>query len=941
MDDKIFYSSDLENEYDQTGLFDRIINIKFTRKNGETFTLRSDYEAVWSGDTLFFKTCQPKPDIRVQYTQYNAVMINIDIYVTNLNILEDSDNKTAMDQAMINAGVDIVRASQVGGKKTNQPNDTLTMLGNPVINAEIEMGYRGQFYNWGTHVIKNQKADYEAFQNLSRPGTDNSREQVISSQDFFKKHRRCSVVVEWAANISNPPDRVTQFHGYVGSTEAGFQPFSLLAVDCASEAGATGVITKKDIIGGLDDEYYTIDQVPFSEMSKPKHAGYSATAVDKNKNPFQLVSSDNTNTTYRNFFNGGKGFTLLEGYCFHMLTRRFVRSNVNVKRNSKLERAALEYALASSYTNTNLKLSTLKDKFTQDVYKREKEFYKDYFIQNINGTIVLSNEVDPNFKVYLEAQINTALVEQYVGVRFTIKNLPEYRKLYLAIRQKLVAGAAKGEYLSWWDAASELSKTALHETPELNFADQRRVNPNRTVSEINDNLIDIRQYTLDLEQGKNSFQDFFMKNTFSGNDWIVPVQNINSSVNLKDSKGRVIKYKAPTAVNKPASVAEDPMQIPDPPFLGRTADELNAKCFTGLFEVRDAYMFGVPVLCSRKASASFHERHAASVSVTLNFFSTPQAQIEWICRTWDLLYYKLHNGGYYIYAKNESSRDTASQDFVKSQSNKPFKIPAIYDISITPIRKIRMPFMAFLDPMSVVEWNSSAMIGSMISFYFQPNKGRNFFMVVKNAVDFSTASDHNMMELEVVDTEWADKSEVPAKITSDDNKDTFVEVLIFPDSQMDSWRKIYSSPVCSIPFGMLGDWKESSDNESNPALNKVSNKQFFMMLQSWNQTLFDMAKEADTGWSFTNWFSRIDKQANQLYGASRPAKTNFPNIPNCIDDMTNGKLKRIYMKFPILPEGKTYDQMKQFDDKYIMVYESGVWEMRLKESMRDYIIGAQ
>jgi len=924
MSSSVFYSSDLDND-DVTGLFDRIINIKFTRKNGDTFTLRSDYEAVWSGSQLVFKTCQPKPEIRVQYTQYDAVMINVDIYVTNLNILESNVGKTALDEAMINSGIDLVKANDNPDRKTNQPDDTLTSLGNAVIKAEIEMGYRGQFYNWGQHPVSSlsREDDYKAFQALEKPGATNENERMISSQAFFKKHRRCSMVVDWAAQISNPPDRVTQFHGYVGATEAGFQPFSLLTIDCAAEASATGVITKKDIIGGLDDEYHKIDEVPMAQARTE--------AANKGGTPFSLLIGDSRNNTYRNFFNGGKGFTLLEGYCFHMVTRRFVRSNIDVKRNSLLEQAALEYALASKYTNSIRTLDTIKEEYSQKVYAKEKPFYKKSFVME-NNKIKLSAIVDPAYKEYLEKAINANLVEQYVGVRCTIKNLPEYRKLYLAIRQKLKAAAEKGEYLSWWDAAEQLGKEELSASQEFLVADQRTAKTKREEHSVDSDIYSARYYTLDLENGDLAFKDCYFYSVF-GRDWILPLQNINSSVLLKDSRKRPIKYQNPTKVVDGGFGNIVP--------LNRAKD---AKCFSGLFEVRDAYMFGVPVLCSRKASEVFHKRHENVDIVSMNFLATPQAQIEWICKTWDLEYYKLHNGGYYIYARNEDSRETASQGFVTSQSNKPIVIPAIYDITITPIRKIRMPFMAFLDPMSIVEWNSSAMIGSMISFYYQPEKGRNFFMVIKNNIDFCTVGDFNTMEMELVDTEWADKSEIPAKVITQENKDTYVQVLIFPDDQMDSWRKVYESPVCKIPYNLMENWVGDYDAETTLSLDgRVSNKQFFSLMQSWNTSLFNEAKEADTGWTWDNWFNRIDKAANLAFGKSRPAKTNFPDIINCLTSLreTKPKLERIFMHFPIMPDNIGYAKMDEYDENYVLVYQAGAWSMRLKTEFKNVKIGAE
>ena len=163
--EKVFYSSDLQNP-SQTGLFDRIINIKFTRKNGETFTLRTDYEPIWRDGKIYFKVCQPKPEIRVQYTQYQGTLINIDIFITNFNIIEKSG---ARDHEVLNANAaKFTDSKKTTGAMTNQQNDTLTMLGNHITKAEIQMGYRGQFHDWGAQDYSDDIAQdvYEAFQNL-------------------------------------------------------------------------------------------------------------------------------------------------------------------------------------------------------------------------------------------------------------------------------------------------------------------------------------------------------------------------------------------------------------------------------------------------------------------------------------------------------------------------------------------------------------------------------------------------------------------------------------------------------------------------------------------------------------------------------------------------------------------------------------------------------
>lgn len=934
MNNSIIYSSDYSNrKHDSFGLMDRIINIKFTRKSGKTFTLRSDYEPVWVGDSLYFRTCSPKPDIRVQYTQYQATMINVDIYITNLNIMENVQNQNAMDQAMINAGIDAVTSTARFGQMTNQPNDTLTRLGDTVVRAEIEMGYRGQFFNWANYKRINSAAvDYEAFMNLEIPGVNVDEQRIFETQTFFRNEiRKCSVVIEWAANISNPPDRITQFHGYVGATEVGLQPFALLSLDCAGVAGAAGLITKSDIAKGLDDEYYTIEEVPISYTGSRKNRRL---VVDDNKGgtPHDLILH-NRSTAYRNFFNGGKPFTLLEGYCFHMVTRRFIRSDVSLQRNDLLEKAALDFALALNYPPKVPGLRDPREATAQKVYQKEKPFYPNYFTEE-NNKLNLSDSAPTSFVTSLETAIDNIMIEFYIGARYTVKNLPEYRKLYNVIRYNMTLAARKGEYMTWWEAAENLrsmeNKDKLLQNPAISLAMGRQQEPSMTQEEveIKNNLIDVKEYTLSLERGKMAYKDCYLDTTLS-REWILPVQNLSTSVPLKNAAGKKIYICPPASITDTGDFTGEGEYIP-------------AKCFSGLFEVRDAYMFGVPVLCSEEASRQFEKKNKKAESLTIQFMQDPQAQVEWICQTYGFNYYKLHNGGFYIYASSETSRDTTGQDFVKNQSQKPFRIPAIYDMTLTPIRKIRMPFVSFLNPMTLVEWNSSTMIGTLMSFYYQPDKGRNFFMVIKNSIDFATVSDYNTMEIDLVDAQYADKSEVPAAVLTQNDKKTYIETIIIPDDQMNTWRKIYESPVGLVPIGLRDNWPvtESVDQNLSDGNSRVSSHQFFMSLLEWNPHLFFQAEQGVTGWAWDDYSFRVDKTANKLYGNSRPERQNFPDINYCLPLLTDPTEHRIYLKFPFMPSTEDYANMKEHNKDYVLVYQSGYWEMKLKESIKkDFKIG--
>jgi len=904
MNKHLIQSVDFRNK-DYSGLFDKIINIKFTRKNGEVFTIRSDYEPVFFEGKLYFKTCQPKPEIRVQFTQYQATMINIDIFITNFNVIENI--QTSSDLDLINAGEVIVKQRINQGSLTNQPNDLLTRLGNTVVKAEIEMGYRNQFFNWAQYSVDPSRTQevYNAFVNLTLPQEGLSTEEILKTQSFFKAQRRCSVVIEWVTNISNPPDRVTQFHGYVGTTDAGFQPFSLISLDCASEGGARGLITKEDILKGLDDEYYNIDEVKNTKNGK---------------------------IGFKNYFNYGKPFTLLEGYCFHMVTRRFIRSNIDIKRNELLEEAALNYITNSSL---NVEFDAIKLRVEQSLYNVEYQYFPQYFIKTKNNLLQLSNEAPADFKEKLKKSVTSILVEYFVGIRFTIKNLPDYRKLYLKIRDKIDSNikaindskqtTTKYSSLSWWEAAELVEKEILDEKLKMLFdvSDQQaNKNLTRTEVKIEKDLKAVSEYILNLEKGEYAFKDCYFENKITGNDWIVPTQNIQTSVPLKKINGDILTFSPPASVSK------------DYPHLGQAKKKISVKCFSGMLEIRDAYMFGVPVLCSEKASIIFEKAHSGSTTVIVNFMSDPQSQVEWICRTWKLNYYKLNNGGFYIYSQTESSRETAAQDFVLRQSNRPFeipKIPAIYDMTLEPVRKIRMPFVSFLNPMTLVEWNSTAMIGSMISYYYQPNKGRNFFMVIKSAIDFSTTGDENIMELDLVDAEYTDPEEVPVKLLTqqekkEKNKILYTDVVIIPDYSLNSWLKIFDSPICNLRT-VIQFWK---DQENRDLL-------FYNLFKQWNPTLFNFVAKDNTGnWIHPKGKSFVDQQIAELKKLILNDNF-FPDIEKCMPKIPNSKLKRIFAKFPLMPTVSDYNNMKEENADYILVYQNGLWTRMEKKSIESLI----
>ena len=893
MSNNIFYSADYDNE-NFTGLFDRIINIKFKRRNGETFTLRSDYEPVWQGDQVYFKTCQPKPEIRVSYTQYQATLIAVDIFVTNLNIIEAVENKASTELE------DAISSSKVKDRASNQDSDILTQYGNPIDSAEIEMGYRGQFHNWANEKPSKYLTSeqlYKSFLNLELPSRQIDQYELASKQQFFKAQRRCSVKITWAAHTNNPPDRVTQFHGYVGSTEAGFQPYSLPSFNSVSE---TGQISKDELYNDLNDSHNPISETFFKSLE-----GIEQGATENLDEVINTRSS-----VYRNLFNYGEGFTLFEAFCFHSVTRRFIRADIPVTRNKLLEKAALEYALATVHPNASLQLTNSREDIKQIIFAQEKQFAPENFKEE-NGLLVLVSE-DKNFIKRLDNQIDEMMIQNFIGARYTIKNLPEYRKLYTSIRTVLSDYYQKGKSLSWWEAAELISLSALKTSAPSNGK----------TKEISKDIEGARNYILASANEEYTATDCY----FSTSEWILPLQGLEKASVLKDTKGKEIFFYPPDKVTSVGFA------------VGTEAKKKVLKCFSGLLEIRDAYLFGTPVLCSETASKIFQDQHKGNTYIDFQFLPTLQSQIEWICETYGFNYYLFHNGGYYIYSMSENVRDTTGQKFVKNQTySSPFKIPAIYDLTLGPIRKMRLPFISFLTPMQIVEWNATTAIGSMISFFFQPKVGRNFFMVIKNSVEFCTLSDTNMMEIDLVDAQATDRTDIPVSVVKqNNNKKEYIKVLIIPDKQLDTWQKIYNSPVGKIPVNLLNLWEENleEDRDLHLADGRVSPLQFFTLMSLWNPSLFALSTETETGWDCDDSNKRIDKKANALYGRCRPnPKVNFPEINYCINRI-EPTLQRILMKFPFMPNETDYDTIiKEKDTSYILVYHDGIWEMQLKASI--------
>jgi hypothetical protein len=171
-------------------LNDRIINLKFTRKSGRSFAIRSDYEPVYHNNggagTVSFKRCVQKPDIKVTYKQVaESVAIEVDIEVTNL-FIGDGDKE---DPESINSSG-----------------------GDPVEWCVIQMGYRAQFPDW-TKPERTVRA--ERFWDLNN--------NAITSEAEVRRGREILVQILTGYAKSYPPDKVTYFKGIIGNMEKGLR----------------------------------------------------------------------------------------------------------------------------------------------------------------------------------------------------------------------------------------------------------------------------------------------------------------------------------------------------------------------------------------------------------------------------------------------------------------------------------------------------------------------------------------------------------------------------------------------------------------------------------------------------------------------------------------------------------------------------------------------
>jgi hypothetical protein len=170
-------------------LMDRVINIRFVHKPltagalPKTFTLRSDYEVMYTKTGFFYIDCIQKPAIKVSYKQVaNSTVVELNVDISNLFIKD----MTAMERS----------------------NGAVQQL-------EIQMGYKSQMIDWARDPIWSKKGisefyalkdNYVAADNTGLVPPTVIVAQVLTTQ-----------------RISAPPDGVTRFQCVVGTMEQGMR----------------------------------------------------------------------------------------------------------------------------------------------------------------------------------------------------------------------------------------------------------------------------------------------------------------------------------------------------------------------------------------------------------------------------------------------------------------------------------------------------------------------------------------------------------------------------------------------------------------------------------------------------------------------------------------------------------------------------------------------
>jgi hypothetical protein len=185
----------------------------------------------------------------------------------------------------------------------------------------------------------------------------------------------------------------------------------------------------------------------------------------------------------------------------------------------------------------------------------------------------------------------------------------------------------------------------------------------------------------------------------------------------------------------------------------------------GLLSFEDAEVFGIPCHVTKKLSEvsmrflasytlkSLDELPRETASPPIQMENYVEAQVLEIQRAYPgLRWYHLNDGGFFFYYARESMDELYREDAqIKDAIGDIIALPAIYDISLDGLRTIRCPFIGFINPMTILQWNSRYALSTLVGYFYRPSDGTNYYTALLIKVAFDTDGEDNMMEIQCTD----------------------------------------------------------------------------------------------------------------------------------------------------------------------------------------------
>jgi hypothetical protein len=178
--------------------------------------------------------------------------------------------------------------------------------------------------------------------------------------------------------------------------------------------------------------------------------------------------------------------------------------------------------------------------------------------------------------------------------------------------------------------------------------------------------------------------------------------------------------------------------------------------YSGRLTTGAADKYGVQIICSDMiVKNGFKDASGKEMPVLprVPTFNSVNATLAYIQKIFPYMrYYVLMDGSFLIYHTRETAGDISAALLAKKRLAPLTGLPAIYSITYSGTRTIQCPFTVLVQPFQQVQFNSRYNVGSLVSFFFQPEAGAvNTFFVVNFSVKFSTTGEENMIEIMGVD----------------------------------------------------------------------------------------------------------------------------------------------------------------------------------------------